>query len=254
VSTVDERRERLTEVFHRARACERCPELVATRTQVVFGAGNADADLMFIGEAPGRDEDVNGVPFVGRSGQLLTDLLEAVGLHREDVFIANVLKCRPPDNRNPAPREIANCREYLERQLALIQPRVVCTLGNFSTKLIRDKPDGITQVRGTAEIVTIGERSVRLLPLLHPAAALYTRSNVELLRADVGLIPGLLALDPPPQPAPAQARPAMPEPEVVQEPEPQAAEGPAPPAEPSGEPESGPMPEAPPARDQLGLF
>jgi len=254
VSTVEERRERLTEVFRRARTCERCPELVATRTQVVFGAGNADADLMFIGEAPGRDEDVNGIPFVGRSGQLLTDLLEEVGLHRDDVFIANVLKCRPPDNRNPAPREIANCREYLEQQLALIQPRVVCTLGNFSTKLIRDKPDGITQVRGNPEIVTIGERSVRLLPLLHPAAALYTRSNVELLRADVGLIPGLLALDPPPQPAPAPARPAVPEPEIAQEPEPQAAAEPVPPAEPTGKPEPGLMPEAPPAKDQLGLF
>ena len=251
MSTVEERRERLTQVFHRARACERCPELVATRTQVVFGAGNADADLMFIGEAPGRDEDVNGIPFVGRSGQLLTQLLEEVGLHRDDVFIANVLKCRPPDNRNPAPREIANCREYLEEQLALIQPRVVCTLGNFSTKLIRDKPDGITRVRGNAEIVTIGERSVRLLPLLHPAAALYTRSNIDLLRADIGLIPGLLALDPPPQPTPAQARPAMPEPEVVQEPEPEPeVEAPAD----AGAPEPEPMPEAPPPKDQLGLF
>jgi DNA polymerase len=258
VSTVDERRERLTEVFRRARVCERCPELVATRTQVVFGAGNADADLMFIGEAPGRDEDVNGVPFVGRSGQLLTQLLEEVGLHRDDVFIANVLKCRPPDNRNPAPREIANCREYLEEQLALIQPKVVCTLGNFSTKLIRDKADGITKVRGTPEVVTIGQRAVRLLPLLHPAAALYTRSNIELLRADIGLIPGLLALEEPPQPAPPEARPAAPEdperdPEVAP-----AAEAAAPAREPepaAPEPSApGLMPEAPPPKDQLGLF
>lgn len=244
MASEDQRREQLTAVFRRARVCERCPELVATRTQVVFGAGNANADLMFIGEAPGRDEDQNGVPFVGRSGQLLTGLLEEIGLKREDVFIANVLKCRPPDNRNPAPREIANCREYLEAQLALIQPRVVCTLGNFSTKLIRDRPDGITKVRGTPEVITIGERSVRLLPLLHPAAALYTRSNIELLRADIGLIPGLLALDPP-------AQPALPEP--VAAPDPVAdAEPPVAPASPP--PAPGLMPEAPLEKDQLGLF
>jgi uracil-DNA glycosylase family 4 len=202
VPTAEERRQQLTEVFHRARGCERCPQLVATRTQVVFGAGNANADLMFIGEAPGRDEDAQGVPFVGRSGKLLTSLLEGIGLAREDVFIANVLKCRPPDNRNPAPGEIANCREYLERQLELIEPKVVCTLGNFSTKLIRDSPEGITKLRGTPEVVQIGPRRVRLLPLLHPAAALYTPANIELLRADIALLPGLLAMDAPEQPEP----------------------------------------------------
>ncbi len=247
MSTVQERREALTRVFHRARSCERCPELVATRTQVVFGSGNADADLMFIGEAPGKDEDRDGIPFVGRSGRLLTELLEEVGIEREDVFIANVLKCRPPDNRNPAAREITNCREYLEEQLELIRPKVVCTLGNFSTKLIRDQPDKITDVRGRPEIITIGSRSVRLLPLLHPAAALYTRSNIDLLRADIALIPGLLGLQEPPQPAPEPppAPAAVVEPDAPPEPEPAA------PQEPAG---PGVMPEAPPAKDQLGLF
>lgn len=247
VSTVQERREALTRVFHRARSCERCPELVATRTQVVFGSGNADADLMFIGEAPGRDEDRDGIPFVGRSGKLLTELLGEVGLDREDVFIANVLKCRPPDNRNPAAREIANCREYLEEQLELIRPAVVCTLGNFSTKLIRDRPDKITDVRGRPEIITIGTRSVRLLPLLHPAAALYTRSNIDLLRADIALIPGLLALGEPAQPVPDPPPAEVAAAPVPAEPSP-APEEPAAPATP------GLMPEAPPAKDQLGLF
>lgn len=234
----DERREALKEVYAQARACARCPELVATRTQVVFGAGNADADLMFIGEAPGADEDAQGVPFVGRSGKLLTELLGEVGLSREDVFIANVLKCRPPDNRNPAPAEIAQCRSWLEAQLELIRPRVVCTLGNFSTKLIRGRPDGITKVRGEPEIVTIGPRRVRLLPLLHPAAALYTRSNIDLLRADLALLPGLLAE---PEPEPEGRAAAPPEP------------APAPP-EPIGSAPPGPAPTAPEPDDQLGLF
>jgi DNA polymerase len=243
VLTADERRDRLTEVYRTARGCERCAPLVATRTQVVFGAGNADADLMFIGEAPGRDEDLQGVPFVGRSGKLLTQLLEEIGLRRDDVFIANVLKCRPPDNRNPAPAEIANCREYLEAQLDLIRPKVVCTLGNFSTKLIRDSPEGITRLRGKPEVVTIGPRRVRLLPLLHPAAALYTPSNVELLRQDMALVHELLAMDEPVQPEVAVEEVA----EVVEE----VAAASAPPVS-----DELPPAEAPPPApdDQLGLF
>jgi DNA polymerase len=197
----DARREALKEVFHQAKGCPRCPQLVATRTQVVFGAGNANADLMFVGEAPGASEDQLGLPFVGQAGKLLDRLLAEAGLVRGDVFIANVLKCRPPGNRNPLPEEIANCQEYLFRQLELIQPKVVCTLGNFATKLLRGDPTGITRLRGRDEVRIIGPRAVRLLPLFHPAAALYQASNVELLREDFRRIPELLAMPVPEQPA-----------------------------------------------------
>ena len=200
-----ERREALKAVYEQACSCTRCPQLAESRTTVVFGAGDADADLMFVGEAPGANEDRLGLPFVGRAGQLLETLLGEIGLAREDVFIANTLKCRPPGNRDPLPVEIDNCREYLLAQLALIQPKVVCTLGNFATKLLRDDPTGITRLHGQVELRTIGDRAVRLYPLLHPAAALYTRSNVEVLREDFARIPELLALPALAQPEPVRA-------------------------------------------------
>jgi DNA polymerase len=202
VLTKEERREALKSVYHEANGCTRCPQLASTRTTVVFGSGNADADLMFVGEAPGANEDKQGVPFVGQAGKLLEKLLGEIGLERGDVFICNVLRCRPPGNRDPAPSEIENCQEYLFRTLDLIQPKVVCTLGNFSTKLLRGDPTGITRLHGQPELRTIGPRAVRLYPIFHPAAALYTPSNVEVLRADFARVPELLALDPPPQPAP----------------------------------------------------
>jgi DNA polymerase len=161
MSTTEDRREELKAVFHEARACTRCPELAQTRTQVVFGAGNADADLMFVGEAPGANEDTQGLPFVGQAGKLLNELLGEIGMSREDVFVGNVLKCRPPGNRDPLPGEIESCQSWLFRQLELIQPRVVCTLGNFSTKLLRGDPTGITRLHGTPEIVVIGPRAGR---------------------------------------------------------------------------------------------
>jgi uracil-DNA glycosylase family 4 len=236
VATKDERRAELTAVYREARACTRCPELASTRTQVVFGAGNADADLMFVGEAPGAKEDELGIPFVGAAGKLLDQLLEEVGLARSDVFIANVLRCRPPGNRDPLPAEIDNCSEYLLRTVAHIQPRVVCTLGNFSTKLLRADPTGISRLHGQAEILVIGTRAVRLYPLFHPAAALYTRSLLETLQADFARLPELLALDLPEQP-----RAAEPEPEpVIPEPAVAAAAEPAAPDEPDDR--------------QLGLF
>src|SRR3954453_21781253 len=157
VPSKEERREALKAVYDEARSCTRCPQLVQARQTVVFGAGNADADLMFIGEAPGANEDKLGLPFVGQAGKLLDKLLGEIGLQREDVFIANVLKCRPPGNRDPLPAEIENCQEYLHRQLALIEPRVVCTLGHFATKLLRGEPTGITRIHGQAEIRVIGE-------------------------------------------------------------------------------------------------
>jgi uracil-DNA glycosylase family 4 len=125
----------MVELFKEVRDCTRCP-LHETRTKAVFGAGNADAGLMFVGEAPGAEEDRQGLPFVGRAGQLLNQMLEGIGLSREDVFIANVLKSRPPGNRDPQPLEIDACRPYLFEQVRLIEPKVLCTLGNFATKLL----------------------------------------------------------------------------------------------------------------------
>ena len=220
----DERREALKLVYQQARGCTNCPELASTRTQVVFGAGNADADLMFVGEAPGANEDRQGLPFVGQAGKLLETLLGEIGLQRSEVFIANVLKCRPPGNRDPHPVEIENCQGYLMRQLELIQPTVVCTLGNFSTKLLRGDHTGITRLHGQAEVRTIGPRAVRLYPLFHPAAALYTPRMLETLREDFARIPELLAQGPPPQPEPIVEE----EPELPVEPEGQAIPEPEP--------------------------
>ena len=159
MSDAAQRRERLLEVFKEASGCLRCP-LSETRTRVVFGAGNADADLMFVGEAPGAEEDRRGLPFVGRAGGLLNELLGEVGIERGDVFIANVLKCKPPGNRDPQPHEIESCRPYLREQVRLIEPRVICTLGNFSTKLLTGSQTGITRVHGTPQVHSIAGRSV----------------------------------------------------------------------------------------------
>jgi DNA polymerase len=195
-----QRREALKEVLAQARSCVRCPELAATRKTVVFGAGNADADLMFVGEAPGASEDEQGLPFVGRAGQLLNTLLGEIGLARDDVFIANTLMCRPPGNRDPLPLEISNCQEYLLRKVELIQPKVICTLGNFSTKLLRGDTTGITRLHGQPEVLTLGRRAVRLYPIYHPAAALYTPRMLDTLREDFARLPELLALGAPEQP------------------------------------------------------
>src|SRR3954451_16072809 len=219
--TAQERREALKAVFRAASGCTRCPQLAQTRHTVVFGSGNADAELMFVGEAPGRSEDEQGLPFVGQAGRLLSELLVEIGMERSDVFVVNVLKCRPPGNRDPLPQEIANCQDYLFRQLDLVQPRVVCTLGNFATKLLREEPMGITRLHGRPEVRVVGPRAVRLYPLYHPAAALYTRALLDTLRADFPRIPELLALGPPEQPPPPEPpEPAVPEPAVAEKPEP----------------------------------
>src|SRR4051794_6726817 len=200
MSDAESRRQALVEVYNQASICERCP-LSETRSRVVFGAGNADADLMFVGEAPGAEEDRQGLPFVGRAGGFLTELLEGIGLRREDVFIANVLKCRPPGNRDPQPEEIDSCRPYLEQQVQLIQPQVICTLGNFATKLLTANPTGITKVRGTPQEQMIGGRHLFMLPLFHPAAGLRTPRVAEQLREDFRQIPDLVA-QPSPEPEP----------------------------------------------------
>jgi uracil-DNA glycosylase family 4 len=202
VRSASERREALKRVLAQARTCERCSELAATRKTVVFGNGNADADLMFVGEAPGASEDEQGLPFVGRAGQLLDQLLAEIGMERAQVFVVNTLKCRPPGNRDPLPVEIENCQEYLLRQVELIEPSVICTLGNFATKLLRGDPTGITRLHGRPEVIAMGRRAVRLYPIYHPAAALYTPRMLETLREDFLRLPELLALGPPEQPPP----------------------------------------------------
>ncbi|MGB7588422.1 MAG: uracil-DNA glycosylase [Solirubrobacterales bacterium] len=189
---VGDRRAQLVDLYKEVQACTKCP-LHKTRTKAVFGAGDADADLMFVGEAPGAEEDRQGLPFVGRAGQLLNQLLGEIGMTRDDVFIANVLKSRPPGNRDPKPLEIEACRPYLFEQVRLIEPKVVCTLGNFSTRLLTGNPAGISRVRGTPQVHQLGGRSVFLLPLFHPAAALRTPTVREALRADFELLPELLA-------------------------------------------------------------
>jgi uracil-DNA glycosylase len=171
--------------------CTRCA-LAAGRTQVVFGAGDPHADLMFVGEAPGFHEDKQGVPFVGAAGKLLDQLLAGIGLDRGSVYIANVLKCRPPGNRDPLPEEIEACEGHLWRQIELIRPRVVATLGNFATKLLSGRPTGITRVHGQEQETTLGGRRVLLYPLYHPAAALYTPRMLDVLQSDFGRIPELL--------------------------------------------------------------
>ena len=185
--------------------CTRCA-LAETRTQVVFGAGSPTAELMFVGEAPGFHEDKNGIPFVGAAGKLLSKLLDGIGLSREDVYICNTVKCRPPGNRNPLPEELEACETHLFRQIEIIQPRLVATLGNFATKLLSGKPAGITQVHGREQEVVLGGRQVTLYPIFHPAAALYTPRMLQVLEEDFRRIPELLGLEPaPPLESVAQA-------------------------------------------------
>jgi uracil-DNA glycosylase family 4 len=179
--------------YHREHVinCERCP-LHTTRTQVVLGSGDPNAAVMFVGEAPGYHEDLSGIPFVGQAGKLLDGLLAGIGLGREQVFVANVLKCRPPENRNPLPREIEACEAHLFRQVAIIRPTLVCTLGNFATKLLSGRPDGISKVHGAELKITLAGTPTILYPLYHPAAALYMPSMRATLEADFARIPELL--------------------------------------------------------------
>jgi uracil-DNA glycosylase len=199
--------------------CQKCV-LARTRTQVVVGAGDPDSDLMFVGEAPGYHEDKQGTPFVGQAGKVLEGLLASIGLSRPEVYIANVLKCRPPGNRDPQPDEIAACEGHLFAQVELIRPRVICTLGNFATKLLSGQPYGITRVHGRAQPRRIAGVDLVLFPIFHPAAALYTPAMMDTLRGDFAKLPELLSM--PPVVAPLAAAPepvAEPEPVVEQEPE-----------------------------------
>lgn len=167
--------------------CHKCP-LADGRTQTVFGAGNPSARVLIVGEAPGKNEDLQGEPFVGRAGQYLSELLALANLTREDVFIANVLKCRPPGNRDPRPEEIELCTPYLREQTRTINPGFIVTLGNFATKFILKTEVGITHLRGTVH--TAGK--FKVFPIFHPAAAIYDRSKREALERDFTVLGELL--------------------------------------------------------------
>ncbi len=177
----------LDEVARIASTCTKC-RLSAGRTQVVFGDGNPEADLMFIGEGPGFHEDKQGLPFVGSAGQLLNRLLEEIGLTRQDVYIANVVKCRPPGNRDPLPDEIEACKPYLMQQVEQIDPTVIATLGNFATRVILDRPVAISKVRGQAS----AWEGRTVIPTFHPAAVLHgggdASPQMKALREDFATI------------------------------------------------------------------
>jgi uracil-DNA glycosylase family 4 len=212
-----ERREELVALYREVSGCVRCP-LHQGRTRVVFGNGNADADLMFVGEGPGQQEDLQGLPFVGRAGKLLDQLLGEIGLQRSDVFVTNIVKSRPPGNRDPLPDEIHACRPYLDRQIELIEPRLICTLGKFAMQVLTRTNRGITAVHGKPEVHELGGRTLRIYPLFHPAAALRSTGTLDSLRQAFARIPGLLD-EPPPVPIGAVAPPplaAVPAPEPPQ--------------------------------------
>ena len=178
----------LDELREQVQACHACP-LADGRTQTVFGVGNPNARVLIVGEAPGKNEDLQGEPFVGAAGKYLNELLGIAGLAREDVYIANVLKCRPPGNRDPRVEEIERCTPYLREQTRTINPEVIVTLGNFATKFILKTDVGITRLRGTVQ------RAGRFVvfPIFHPAAALYDGSKREALENDFATLGRLLA-------------------------------------------------------------
>ncbi len=182
----------LTLIAQEVRSCTKCRLHEGTRNGVP-GEGNAESEILFVGEGPGFHEDAQGRPFVGPAGKLLNEMLARAGLKREDVFITNIVKHRPPGNRDPMPDEIESCKPYLYKQIDLIEPKVICTLGNFATKLLTGSPRGITKVHGDPQPREIAGRMVILYPLFHPAAALRSTSVLDLLRADIHRLPELIA-------------------------------------------------------------
>ena len=185
-----DKREKLKELYIRIKDCQLCG-LCNSRTKFVFGSGSAYAEVMFVGEAPGKNEDLQGLPFVGQAGKLLDELLGLIGFDRSEVFIANVLKCRPPENRDPQIEEINICKDHLMEQIKIIDPKVICTLGKFSTQLLLNTDKGITGLRG--KVFRIDNRIV--MPINHPAAALYMPSKMEILKQDFQKIKKLIDSD-----------------------------------------------------------
>ena len=181
----------LDEVAAIASGCTLC-RLCNSRTQVVFGQGNPDADLLFVGEGPGYHDDRTGDPLTGAAGELLDELLRGIGMHRDDVYVTNIVKCRPPRNRKPFPDEIEQCEGYLFREVAMVEPRVICPLGDVALRLLTGKPLTLAQVRGRTRATTIMGRPTTIFPLYHPAAALYAKPLLESLRGDFRHLPRLL--------------------------------------------------------------
>lgn len=225
--------ESLSELHDHIGDCHRC-QLGETRTRLVFGVGREDADIMLIGEAPGKNEDLKGEPFVGAAGQLLDELLASIGMHRSDVYIANILKCRPPGNRNPLPDEIQTCTPFLREQVRLVDPLVIVTLGNFATKFVLKTEHGITRLRGSVQHA--GRFTV--VPVFHPAAALYDVTKRDILFGDFALIAEALEAlesrradpgEPQPEPGPRselESQPELqPEPELQPQSKPEPVQG-----------------------------
>lgn len=182
-----DKREKLKEFYLEIKDCNRC-ELSKSRTKFVFGSGSAYAEIMFVGEAPGKNEDLQGLPFVGQAGKLLDELLGSIGYERSEVFIANVLKCRPPGNRDPKVDEVNICKGYLIEQIKIIDPKIICTMGRYSTRLLLNTDRGINGLRG--KVYKIDNRII--MPINHPAAALYTPSRMDILRQDFQKIKKLI--------------------------------------------------------------
>src|SRR5712692_1096602 len=180
----------LAELERVVTVCEKC-RLAKTRTQVVYGVGSPKADLMFIGEAPGRDEDIQGKPFVGRAGQLLTDIIKAMKLTRDDVYIANVIKCRPPENRNPEADELDACRPYIRKQIEFIQPKVIVTLGKFALQSLTGKSHAVSSARG----VWTEYDGIRVMPTYHPAYLLRTPSAKKDVWTDMKKVMAALGIN-----------------------------------------------------------
>ena len=244
----------LAEVALEASTCTRCKLAGMGRTQVVFGVGHPDADLMFIGEAPGFHEDKQGEPFVGAAGQLLNRLLGEIELTREDVYIANVLRCRPPGNRDPEPDEIEACTPWLVETISLIQPRLIVTLGNFATKYVLQTTQGITRMRGTVH----SWHGRTVIPTFHPAAILHgggeKSPQFQDMREDFALVRRTLAGRAEPEPAAeAQPQPAVEAPRVAPPPPPAAEPARATPGM-AARPDRPLIVPAPPDEEQLELF
>jgi uracil-DNA glycosylase len=168
--------------------CTRCKLHTLGRTQVVFGVGRADADLMFVGEAPGADEDEQGIPFIGRAGQLLTKIIEAIDLKRDDVYIANIIKCRPPQNRNPEPDEVDSCEPFLFRQIDIVKPKVIVALGKYAAQTLLKSDTPISRLRGQV----LDYRGAKLIPTFHPAYLLRNPSSKREVWEDMKLVKRLL--------------------------------------------------------------
>ncbi len=186
--------EQFDQLQEKYRNCQRCPALVQSRTQVVFGSGNPQAKILFLGEAPGASEDREGIPFCGMSGKILDELLQSINLSREDIFITNTLLCRPPGNRNPLPGEVTNCSDRLDQLIGIMQPTVIVTIGNFATQRILGK-SGITKLRGKVFPVNKNGHVYQVVPVIHPANYLYNGRNPEMLaqmKEDFKVIAGLL--------------------------------------------------------------